>query len=250
MDRTRRPEGRRAECLEAWPAVVSDLGAPDPDAAELAVAEGIETALAFRDLHGLTCWAALSTTGLRRFQAAIRAKASPCRCRRGRCRYDRRARASGPRPSPLYGGYCAPGMWRLERRRSQGGRMSIAAYVEEACDFVPSRQQGRILEWPDARPLVAPYVFRPAAEIPPREWLYGRHYIRHFVSTTIAPGGVGKSALAITEALAMATGRPLLGVQPLKRLRVAYWNGEDPLEETERRVVAAIICSADQSPRP
>jgi hypothetical protein len=31
--------------------------------------------------------------------------------------------------------------------------------------------------------------------IPRREWLYGRHYIRKYLSTTIAPGGVGKSAL-------------------------------------------------------
>jgi hypothetical protein len=39
----------------------------------------------------------------------------------------------------------------------------------------------------------------------------------------------------------MATGRPLLGVQPEKRLRVWYWNGEDPKVETERRVAAACI---------
>lgn len=47
------------------------LGEPDPDAAELAVAEGIETALAFRDLHGVPCWAALSTTGLTRFRPPL-----------------------------------------------------------------------------------------------------------------------------------------------------------------------------------
>ena len=33
---------------------------------------------------------------------------------------------------------------------------------------------------------------------------------------------------------------PLLGTRPAKPLRVSYWNGEDPLEETERRVAA--IC--------
>lgn len=41
--------------------------APLPCSGALAVAEGIETALAYRDLHGLPCWAALSTSGLRRF---------------------------------------------------------------------------------------------------------------------------------------------------------------------------------------
>lgn len=41
--------------------------APFPGVGVLAVAEGLETALAYRDLHGLPCWAALSTSGLRRF---------------------------------------------------------------------------------------------------------------------------------------------------------------------------------------
>lgn len=45
---------------------VVQLG-PFPEGGELAVAEGIETALAYRDLTGATTWAALSTAGLRRF---------------------------------------------------------------------------------------------------------------------------------------------------------------------------------------
>jgi hypothetical protein len=86
-----------------------------------------------------------------------------------------------------------------------------------------------------------PFVWRDPGTIPRREFLYGAHYIRQFVSSTIAPGGVGKSSLVLIEALSMATGRPLLGVQPEKRLRVWYWNGEDPKVETERRVAAACI---------
>jgi AAA domain len=38
----------------------------------------------------------------------------------------------------------------------------------------------------------------------------------------------------------MATGRDLLGVEPIRPMRVWYWNGEDPQEELERRVLA--IC--------
>ena len=60
--------------------------------------------------------------------------------------------------------------------------------------------------------------------------------IRKFASAKFAAGGVGKSILALTEAIAMATGRPLLGIAPPKRLRVWYWNGEDPRDETERRI--------------
>lgn len=86
-----------------------------------------------------------------------------------------------------------------------------------------------------------PFVWRDPTTIPRRQFLYGTHYIRQFVSSTIAPGGVGKSSLVSIEALAMATGRPLLGVRPEKRLRVWLWNGEDPKVETERRIAAACI---------
>jgi hypothetical protein len=86
-----------------------------------------------------------------------------------------------------------------------------------------------------------PWVWRDPSAIPPRHWLYGRHYIRRFVTTTIAPGGTGKSSLALVEALAMVTGRNLLG-EPQSRtpLVVWYWNGEDPREEIDRRIAA--IC--------
>jgi AAA domain/Bifunctional DNA primase/polymerase, N-terminal len=73
---------------------------------------------------------------------------------------------------------------------------------------------------------------------PPREWLYGRHYIRKFVSMTVAPGGVGKSSLDLVEAIAMANGRDLLKNGFHRRWKVAVWNGEDPKDELRRRVLA------------
>jgi AAA domain len=87
-----------------------------------------------------------------------------------------------------------------------------------------------------------PFVWRDPATIPPRSWLYGRHYIRQFLSCTIAPGGWSKSSQLIVEVLAMASGRPLLGVTPASKLRVWYWNGEDPLDEIDRRIEAAMVC--------
>ncbi|SDR52656.1 plasmid and phage replicative helicase [Rhizobiales bacterium GAS113] len=92
-----------------------------------------------------------------------------------------------------------------------------------------------------AKPITAsPYIWRDPARIPRREWLYGRHFIRKFLSCTIALPGVGKSNLEVAEAVAMASGRNLLGVPVAEPLRVWYWNGEDPLEEIERRIAA--IC--------
>lgn len=86
-----------------------------------------------------------------------------------------------------------------------------------------------------------PFKWTDPRKLPPREWVYGFHYVRQFVSTTVAPGGVGKSSLSIVEALAIATGRPLLGIKPNERTKVWLWNGEDPLEELQRRVGAAMI---------
>jgi len=74
-----------------------------------------------------------------------------------------------------------------------------------------------------------------------RQALYRMHLIRKFGSATFAPSGSGKTNLLIAEALAMATGRALLGVLPPQRARVWLWNGEDPYDELERRVGAACL---------
>ncbi len=92
------------------------------------------------------------------------------------------------------------------------------------------------------KPLFVSWQVEDAALLPRRQWLYGHHYIRKFCSLTVAPGGLGKSTLVLTEAIAMATGRNLLGVQPESKLKVVYFNAEDPLDEIKARVHA--ICQA------
>ena len=86
-----------------------------------------------------------------------------------------------------------------------------------------------------------PFAWIDPAAIPSRKFLYGKHLIRQFVSTTISHGGGGKSALATTEALAMTSNLPLLGIQPAGPSRVWYWNGEDPRAEIDRRVMATAL---------
>jgi hypothetical protein len=88
--------------------------------------------------------------------------------------------------------------------------------------------------------MLRPFVPFDLASLPPRQWLYGKHYQRCTVSATISPGGFGKSSLDMVELVAMATGRNLLGEQPTERLRCWFHNGEDPLEELNRRLGA--IC--------
>jgi hypothetical protein len=94
---------------------------------------------------------------------------------------------------------------------------------------------------PDPARWAHPFAWRDPVDIPPRRWLYKPHLIRSFVSLTVSPGGVGKSTLTMCEALALASGRSLLGVLPEERTRVWLWNGEDPMDEIERRIHAAMI---------
>jgi hypothetical protein len=89
--------------------------------------------------------------------------------------------------------------------------------------------------------LLAQRHFACAQQSGPREFLYGKHYIRKFVSAGFGAPGGGKSSKRLVEALAMASGRSLLGPKPVQKLKVWYWNGEDPSEETDRRLAAACL---------
>ena len=92
-----------------------------------------------------------------------------------------------------------------------------------------------------------PFTPFDVATLPPRSWLYGKHYQRCTVALTAGPGGMGKSSLDMVEAIAMATCRNLLGEQPEARLRIWYHNGEDPRDEINRRLAA--ICQHYRIPQ-
>jgi RecA-family ATPase len=95
--------------------------------------------------------------------------------------------------------------------------------------------------------ILRPFVPFDPATLPPRQWLYGKHYLRRTVSCTTAPGGFGKSSLVMVETVAMATCRNLLGEQPSERLRMWLHNGEDSLDEMRRRLAA--ICQRYNIPQ-
>jgi RecA-family ATPase len=98
-----------------------------------------------------------------------------------------------------------------------------------------------------ARVILKPFTPIDAKSLPRRQWLYGKYYQRGIVSATVAPGGTGKTSLEMVEAVALATCRNLLGEQPEERCRVWLHNGEDGLEELNRRVVA--ICQHYKIPQ-
>jgi len=78
-------------------------------------------------------------------------------------------------------------------------------------------------------------------EIEPRQWLLGNTLCRGYISALIAPGGVGKTATAIAQALAFATTKEITGEHVFQRARVLYLSAEDSEEELRRRVRAAML---------
>ena len=95
---------------------------------------------------------------------------------------------------------------------------------------------------PSRKPIRASaFQWRDPKTIPLRPWLYGNVYLREVITVTAGPGGYGKSRLVLVEAIAMASGRSLLGIQVTEPLRVWYVNLEDGREELERRVMAMCL---------
>jgi hypothetical protein len=125
-----------------------------------------------------------------------------------------------------------------DNRGQRGNKQSKGVTSSRRRSYLPPDLGEVTLEW---------WVPIDAAQLPPREWIYGKHYQRGVISGTVAPGGSGKTSLCMVEAIAMATCRNLLGEQPVERVRVWYHNAEDTQDEVNRRVVA--ICQHYKIPQ-
>lgn len=124
----------------------------------------------------------------------------------------------------------------LQRENPQGRERVRAGEARAAFAQDAARNRAQIMGAP-----FGPVVSLSVPQIPPRRWLYGRSVIAGFISLLVAPGGAGKSALAMVQAVAMASGRGLLaGEKPVKPLRVWIHNAEDDLQEMQRGLAATL----------
>ncbi|OOO25766.1 ATPase [Agrobacterium sp. YIC 4121] len=140
---------------------------------------------------------------------------------------------------------------RMIQRGLEKGRLREQAAAVEAdvvMEAVPTEEEspaGDIGPANDNAPLspitATAFKWIDPKTLPRREFAYGSHFIRKYVSVTVSPGGLGKTSSSIAEALAMVSGRALLGTKPPKRLRTWIFNAEDPRDEMERRIMAACI---------
>lgn len=72
----------------------------------------------------------------------------------------------------------------------------------------------------------------------PRDWLVPHRMMRRHITMTTAAPGVGKSTIAIEEAISLASGIDFLGFGITKSHRVAVINNEETRDELERRIEA------------
>jgi hypothetical protein len=76
---------------------------------------------------------------------------------------------------------------------------------------------------------------------PPREWLLGTNFCRTFLSSLVAAGGVGKTAVRYAQFLALAAGRDDITNEHVhRRSRVLVVSLEDDTNELKRRMFAAM----------
>lgn len=108
---------------------------------------------------------------------------------------------------------------------------SVAKYpidtAEAAADFVKEMDQVAIRGDSFAE-----------SDIPKRNWIMEGRYIGGFISVLIAPGGVGKSALSMLDAMSIVAGIPLTGAKVRQKGAVWIYNTEDPIDEIKRRLIA------------
>jgi hypothetical protein len=77
--------------------------------------------------------------------------------------------------------------------------------------------------------------------IPPREWLLANQFCRRYISSLVAAGGVGKSALRLLQYISLALGRSLCDEHVFLRCRVLLLSLEDDDQELQRRIEAILL---------
>lgn len=123
---------------------------------------------------------------------------------------------------------------------TQTGYRSVFAKAQAAGWYNPASNAAHLPNSPVSGEIVA-RQFRapPICAIPARPWLLGRWLMRGTITTVIAPGGTGKSALMVAAALSVVSGRDLLGQTIWGFPKRAWlWNLEDDRDELARQIVA------------
>ena len=124
--------------------------------------------------------------------------------------------------------------------------MAMASVATVLKKFWPARLQGAAKQ--SRVPIISAPTFHPlgisdflALEIPPREMLLGPIMPEKSLAMLYAPRGLGKSWLALSVAVAVATGGRLLRWEAPTPRRVLVVDGEMPLADLQARLNAILL---------
>ena len=110
-----------------------------------------------------------------------------------------------------------------------------ATAADDETENTSSDQGGQ----PDDIYPLTPYRLKDENQTKPRPWVAYKHYMLGTVSSTVAPGAVGKTSNNLVEACGMALGRDLFTGRTFKRrYRVWYHSAEETPEEMDLRLAA------------
>lgn len=131
----------------------------------------------------------------------------------------------------------------IDGARAKGWTPQPDPIQQKMAEQVPA-QDTKQFDAPQTEPTQATWPtpiedFNPLT-LPKRRWIYGRTYIRDYVSLTASAGGIGKTSLTMVEAVAIATGKPLLNQPVHERTKVWIVNLEDPRSEGLLRLAAVM----------
>jgi len=123
----------------------------------------------------------------------------------------------------------------------------LDAYADEFPKRENNPDPGNFPELTDAERAAVPALAfrswgqRSLEDIKEIEFVYSDFYARGYTSLTVAPPKVGKSMLALAEAVDIASGLGILTGQPRSPLRVLYYNAEDDTSVLDSRIAALLI---------
>ena len=122
------------------------------------------------------------------------------------------------------------GDWREQTRKANFDNMSLYPPEDIMRQYNGSGIPAGLGEWDAGDDAELP---------PPRGWLLGNVFCRRFMSSLLADGAVGKTALRYAQLFPLATGNPLTGEHVFQRCRVLIVSLEDDVDELRRRILAA-----------
>ncbi|MGO4438556.1 AAA family ATPase [Rhizobium sp. RAF56] len=77
-------------------------------------------------------------------------------------------------------------------------------------------------------------------KLPPTQFILGDNFAKGYVSSIIATGGTGKTAVRIAQALSIVTGKPLTGEELFLQCKVLFVCFEDSIDQLKKRIGAAM----------